>query len=77
MELRGDRRPNSRHLKTTVAEAIHLGHRGGLIVRTKDIASRRRSDNITCFKTHRETGQLSFTGAYTPAGTPSIVALLS
>ena len=36
-----------------------------------------RSDNITCFKAHRETGQLSFTEQYTPVGTPSIVTFLS
>jgi 6-phosphogluconolactonase (cycloisomerase 2 family) len=36
-----------------------------------------RSDNITCFKVDRETGLLSFTGAYTAVGTPSIVAFLS
>jgi 6-phosphogluconolactonase (cycloisomerase 2 family) len=36
-----------------------------------------RSDNVTCFKADRQTGQLSFTGAYTPVGTPSIVTFLS
>ncbi len=36
-----------------------------------------RSDNITCFRAHRETGLLSFTGQYAPVGTPSIVAFLS
>ncbi len=36
-----------------------------------------RSDSITCFKTHRETGLLSFTEQYTPVGTPSIVTFLS
>jgi 6-phosphogluconolactonase len=35
-----------------------------------------RSDSITCFKAHRETGLLSFTGQYAPVGTPSIVAFL-
>jgi 6-phosphogluconolactonase len=36
-----------------------------------------RSDNITCFRAHRETGLLSFTGQYAPVGTPSIVTFLS
>lgn len=36
-----------------------------------------RSDNITCFRAHPETGLLSFTGMYTPVGTPSIVTFLS
>ncbi len=36
-----------------------------------------RSDNITCFKVHRKTGLLRFTGQYTPVGTPSIVTFLS
>jgi len=36
-----------------------------------------RSDHITCFKAHPDTGLLSFTGAYTPVGTPSIVTFLS
>jgi 6-phosphogluconolactonase (cycloisomerase 2 family) len=36
-----------------------------------------RSDCITCFKTNRDTGLLSFTGQYTPVGTPSIVTFLS
>jgi 6-phosphogluconolactonase len=36
-----------------------------------------RSDSITCFKAQRETGLLSFTGQYTPVGTPSIVTFLS
>ena len=36
-----------------------------------------RSDSTTCFKAHRETGLLSFTGQYTPVGTPSIVTFLS
>lgn len=35
-----------------------------------------RSDSITCFKAHRETGRLSFTGQYTAVGTPSIVTFL-
>ena len=36
-----------------------------------------RSDAITCFKAHRDTGLLSFTEQYTPVGTPSIVTFLS
>jgi 6-phosphogluconolactonase len=36
-----------------------------------------RSDCITCFKAHRDTGLLSFTGHYTPVGTPSIVTFVS
>jgi 6-phosphogluconolactonase len=36
-----------------------------------------RSDNITCFRAHRETGLLSITGQYVPVGTPSIVTFLS
>jgi 6-phosphogluconolactonase (cycloisomerase 2 family) len=36
-----------------------------------------RSDSITCFKAHRETGLLSFTGQYTPVGSPSIVTFRS
>ena len=36
-----------------------------------------RSDNIACFAVHRETGLLSFTGAYTAVGTPAIVTFLS
>jgi 6-phosphogluconolactonase len=36
-----------------------------------------RSDNIVCFKVRRETGLLTFTGQYTPVGTPSIVTFLS
>jgi 6-phosphogluconolactonase (cycloisomerase 2 family) len=36
-----------------------------------------RSDSITCFKAHRETGLLSFTEQYAPVGTPSIVTFLS
>jgi 6-phosphogluconolactonase len=35
-----------------------------------------RSDSITCFKAHRETGLLSFTEQYMPVGTPSIVTFL-
>lgn len=36
-----------------------------------------RSDSIACFKVRRETGLLTFTGQYTPVGTPSIVTFLS
>ena len=36
-----------------------------------------RSDDITCFKVHRETGQLSFTGTYTAVGTPAMVIFLT
>jgi 6-phosphogluconolactonase (cycloisomerase 2 family) len=36
-----------------------------------------RSDSITCFKAHPETGLLSFTEQYIPVGTPSIVTFLS
>ncbi len=36
-----------------------------------------RSDNVTCFKAHHETGLISFTEQYTPVGTPSIVTFLS
>ena len=36
-----------------------------------------RSDSITCFQVHRQTGLLSFTGLYTPVGSPSIVTFLS
>jgi 6-phosphogluconolactonase len=36
-----------------------------------------RSDSITCFRAHRETGLLSFTGQYAPVGTPAIVTFLS
>jgi 6-phosphogluconolactonase len=36
-----------------------------------------RSDAITCFRLHRETGRLAFSGTYTAVGTPSIVAFLA
>ena len=36
-----------------------------------------RSDAITCFRVDRETGDLKFTGNYTPVGTPSIVVFLT
>ncbi len=32
-----------------------------------------RSDALTTFRVNRETGELKFTGAYTPVGTPSII----
>jgi 6-phosphogluconolactonase (cycloisomerase 2 family) len=36
-----------------------------------------RSDAITCFRVNRATGQLTFTGQYTPVGTPGIIVFLS
>lgn len=36
-----------------------------------------RSDAITCFRVNPTTGDLSFTGNYTPVGTPSIIVFLS
>lgn len=36
-----------------------------------------RSDAITTFRINRETGDLTFTGLYTPVGTPAIVLFLS
>jgi 6-phosphogluconolactonase len=36
-----------------------------------------RSDAITTFRISRETGDLTFTGQYTPVGTPAIVLFLS
>lgn len=36
-----------------------------------------RSDAITCFRVNRETGHLTFTGQYTPVGTPAIIVFLS
>jgi 6-phosphogluconolactonase (cycloisomerase 2 family) len=35
-----------------------------------------RSDAITCFRVDRTTGRLTFTGEYTPVGTPSIIVFL-
>jgi 6-phosphogluconolactonase (cycloisomerase 2 family) len=35
-----------------------------------------RSDCITSFRVHRDTGRLSFTGQYTPVGSPAILAFL-
>ena len=39
-------------------------------------ACNRRSDNITAFKIHRETGLLTFTGQYTPVGSPGSITFL-
>jgi 6-phosphogluconolactonase (cycloisomerase 2 family) len=36
-----------------------------------------RSDCITTFKVHRDTGSLTFTGKYTPVGTPAFIAFLA
>ncbi len=36
-----------------------------------------RSDAITCYSVNRETGALSFTGQYTPVGTPGIIVFLT
>ena len=36
-----------------------------------------RSDAITAFRVNRETGGLSFTGQYTPVGTPAIIVFLT
>ncbi|MDE3186469.1 MAG: lactonase family protein [Acidobacteriota bacterium] len=36
----------------------------------------RRSDNITSFRIHRDTGLLTFTGHYTPVGSPASIAFL-
>jgi 6-phosphogluconolactonase (cycloisomerase 2 family) len=36
-----------------------------------------RGDAITTFRINRETGNLTFTGQYTPVGTPSIVVFLA
>ncbi len=36
-----------------------------------------RSDSIASFKVHRDTGLLTFTGQYTPVGTPSFIAFLA
>jgi 6-phosphogluconolactonase (cycloisomerase 2 family) len=40
-------------------------------------ACNRRSDNITSFRIHRDTGLLTFTGQYTPVGSPGSIAFLS
>jgi len=39
-------------------------------------ACNRRSDNITSFRIDRQTGLLSFTGQYTPVGSPGSIAFL-
>jgi 6-phosphogluconolactonase len=36
-----------------------------------------RSDAIACFRVNRQTGMLTFTGEYTPVGTPAILLFLS
>ncbi len=36
-----------------------------------------RSDAVTTFRVNRQTGRLTFTGQYTPVGTPAIVVFLS
>jgi 6-phosphogluconolactonase (cycloisomerase 2 family) len=36
-----------------------------------------RSDAITTFRTNRNTGNLAFTGQYTPVGTPAIIVFLT
>lgn len=36
-----------------------------------------RGDAITTFRIHRETGRLTFTGQYTPVGTPAIIIFLT
>lgn len=36
-----------------------------------------RSDAVTCFRINRGTGRLTFTGQYTPVGTPAIIVFLS
>lgn len=36
-----------------------------------------RSDAITCFRIDRPTGRLTFTGQYTPVGTPAIIVFLT
>jgi 6-phosphogluconolactonase (cycloisomerase 2 family) len=38
--------------------------------------SNQRSDAITTFRLHRESGGLEFTGQYTPVGTPAMLAFL-
>ncbi|WP_145080693.1 lactonase family protein [Aureliella helgolandensis] len=35
-----------------------------------------RADNVTVFKVNRQTGQLAFTGHYTPVGNPSMITFL-
>jgi 6-phosphogluconolactonase (cycloisomerase 2 family) len=36
-----------------------------------------RADAVACFAVNRQTGALTFTGQYTPVGTPAIVVFLS
>jgi len=36
-----------------------------------------RGDNVTAFRVDRQTGKLSFTGQYTPVGTPSVMTFLT
>ena len=36
-----------------------------------------RADAIACFRINRQTGGLTFTGQYTPVGTPAIIIFLS
>jgi 6-phosphogluconolactonase len=36
-----------------------------------------RSDAVACFRVNRQSGALTFTGQYTPAGTPAIVVFLT
>jgi 6-phosphogluconolactonase (cycloisomerase 2 family) len=40
-------------------------------------ACNQRSDTITAFRINRESGMLTFTGQYTPVGTPAIIIFLS
>ena len=35
-----------------------------------------RSDHVACFHVNRQTGALTFTGQYTPVGTPALVVFL-
>jgi len=39
-------------------------------------ACNRKSDCITCFRIHRETGKLLFTGNYTGVGSPGSITFL-
>jgi len=39
-------------------------------------SSNQRSDAVTTFRVNRNTGELSFTGQYTPVGTPSMLVFL-
>jgi 6-phosphogluconolactonase len=36
-----------------------------------------RSDSVTSFRVNRQTGRLTFTGQYTPVGTPAVVVFLA